>query len=176
MVNTNDIGDAVELGVIAGIDERISKTNNPLTSENFYVQGHEKHIFFDDADNLDNKLFYSLYSFLVKKRIIVRVFTFSTIITLDYKFITSNKDLLTVKSLKENLHDFTDKNKVDYENLSNFLLTYKYSSLAQPRVFELLNKEINFKKSLKKKGGKHTRNKNRNQRNKSVSRKKKYYK
>lgn len=156
-------------GAVAATDEVIDKYNNPLSSENFYVQGNEEKIFINSADNLDDILFRNLYKYLQQKKIIIKKFNLSTFWTMDFKFITSDKSLLSPESLKLNLKDFTNKDKVNYTNLSNFLKNYKYKSNAQLKVFTLLKQ-----KSLLKKGGKLTKNVNRkNKNNKTCYRNKK---
>ena len=166
MVNADDF---VGFGAIVATDEVIDKYNNPLSFENFYVQGNKEKIFINSADNLDDMLFIKLYEYLEKKRIIIKKFNLSTIWTMDFKFITSDKSLLSPESLRFNLKDFTNKDKVNYTNLSNFLKNYKYKSNAHLEVFALLKQ-----KSILKKGGKLTKNVNRkNKNNKTCYRNKK---
>jgi len=148
-----ELGDAAGFGAVVVEDELIGKRNNPLSLENFVVQGMENKIFVYEKDNNDDNIFVKLYRELEKKKIIIKRYTFLNLYSGNFKFITS-------ESLEKNLKGFT--NEVDCKKLSDFLLKYEYRSIDQVKIFEKV-------KMFKKKGGEKTRKlRKKNKRNKTI--------
>jgi hypothetical protein len=158
-----DADDVAGFGAIVATDEVIDKSNNAIMLENFVVQGMEHEIFINKEDNTDYNLFIKLYRHLEKKKIIIKKFSFSSLFSMNFKFITSDKSLLSEKSLKNSLIDFT--NKIDYSKLSHLLLNYKYRSTDQITILDKV-------KGLKKQGGNKTKKmRKKNKKNKTFLRK-----
>jgi len=167
--------DVAGVGAFFVIDEAINNRNNPIDVENFVIRGLEQKIFRADKDNdLENfENFEYLYRDLEKKEIIIKRLTLSAVYAMSFKFVTSNKDLLSSQSLKKNLPEY--KGKIHFSKLSHLLTNYKYDTRDHTKIVEMLSK-YKFKKSQVTKyqdnnnqGGKKTKKmRKKNKRNKTT--------
>ena len=120
MVETDDVVGRV---AVSGSEAIINKRNNPITIKNFTVQGEDYEIF-NNKQSIE--AYIELYDYLYSKKIIIKKYSISMVWTLNYKFLTEDKSLLSKESLIETLKEFTNKENINFENLSNFLSQTMY--------------------------------------------------
>jgi len=154
------------MGIVA-VDKTIEKKNNEIKIENFFAQAKSKNILTKIPNCIETQssifveeIYYSLYDYLILKKIILQKSNFWSFVTFDYvETITPKKDNLTVENLRNIINNKNDDYPVllkcyniNYEQLSNFLMNYNYNPADEIHALANFKYAKGGRNGIKKKG------------------------